>query len=94
MTAIEKALAAINSQGLEGQISYYTAAKIYSVAASTLTRRHQNKTRSRAAAAHPRQLLSPQQEKYLVQHIEKLSKRSTPPSQEIIKKYVTNIIKR
>ncbi|EOA81717.1 uncharacterized protein SETTUDRAFT_98903 [Exserohilum turcica Et28A] len=94
MTAIEKALAAINSQGLEGQISYRTAAKIYGVAASTLTRRHQNKTRSRAAAARPRRLLSPQQEKYLVQHIEKLSKRSTPPSQEMIKKYVANIAKR
>ncbi|ENI03033.1 hypothetical protein COCC4DRAFT_143473 [Bipolaris maydis ATCC 48331] len=51
MTALTKAIAAIDSQDAEGQLSYRAAAKKFGVELTTLTRRHQNKTQSPAAAA-------------------------------------------
>ncbi|EMD58239.1 hypothetical protein COCSADRAFT_281075 [Bipolaris sorokiniana ND90Pr] len=54
MTAIEKAIAAINSQDAEGQLSYRAVVKKFGIAVTTLTRRHQNKTQSRTAAAKKR----------------------------------------
>ena len=91
MTAIEKAIAEIESQGPGEQFSYRAVAKKFGVAPSTLTRRHHDETRSRAASTAQRRLLTPQQEKILVNHIEKLSKRSIPPAREIIKKYVATL---
>ncbi|EUC39566.1 hypothetical protein COCMIDRAFT_111203 [Bipolaris oryzae ATCC 44560] len=40
MTAIEEAIAAINSQDVEGQLSYRAAIKKFSVKLIILTRRH------------------------------------------------------
>ena len=91
MTAIEKAIAAIDSQDTEGQLSYRAAAKRFGVEVTTLTRRHQNKTQSRTAAAKKRQLLTPPQESELVKYIENLSERGLPPSRSIVKNYVAVI---
>ncbi|KAH7552133.1 hypothetical protein BM1_08995 [Bipolaris maydis] len=91
MTALAKAIAAIDSQDAEGQLLYRAAAKKFGVELTTLTRRHQNKTQSPAAAAAKRQLLTPPQESELVKYIEKLSDRGLPPSRAIIKNYVAVI---
>ncbi|EMD66014.1 hypothetical protein COCSADRAFT_46085, partial [Bipolaris sorokiniana ND90Pr] len=72
MTALAKAIAAIDSQDAEAPLSYRAAAKKFGVELTTLTRRHQNKTQSLAAAAQKRQLLTPLQESELVKYIEKL----------------------
>ena len=91
MTAIEKAIAAIDSQDIEGQLSYRAAAKKFGVEVTILTRRHQNKTQSQTAAAKKRQLLTPLQESELVKYIEKLSERGLIPSRSIVKNYVAVI---
>ncbi|EMD88363.1 hypothetical protein COCHEDRAFT_1109523 [Bipolaris maydis C5] len=92
MTALAKAIAAIDSQDTEGQLSYRTAAKKFSIKVTTLTRRHQNKTQLLAAAAAKRQLLTPPQESELVKYIEKLLDRGLPPSRAIVKNYIAVIV--
>ncbi|EMD67024.1 hypothetical protein COCSADRAFT_351630 [Bipolaris sorokiniana ND90Pr] len=91
MDSISKAIAAIDSQGPEGQISYREAAKIFGVDRNTLARRHQNKTQSRDDATHQRQLLSPPQESELIKYIQDLTERALPPTRSIIKNYVSVI---
>jgi hypothetical protein len=91
MTSLSKAIAAINSQGLEGQISYRAAAKKSSVERTTLMRRYKHKTRSHADAVERRRLITTQQESELVRYIERLSEEALPPTRAIIKKYVAHI---
>ncbi|KAH7563685.1 hypothetical protein BM1_00732 [Bipolaris maydis] len=91
MAAIEKTIAAINLQGPEGKISIRAVAKKFGVEASTLTRRYHNITRSRAAAAERRRLITPQHEAELVKYIIKQSGRAIPPTRSMIKKFVAGI---
>lgn len=88
MTAIAKAIAEIDSQDAEGQLSYRQVAKKYGVPVSTLTRRHHRQRQSREAAAKNHSLLTPPQEEHLVKHIQRLSAHALPPSRAMIKKYV------
>ena len=91
MTPIEEAIAAIDSQDAETRLSYSEAARKFGVVRSTLTRRHQQQTQSRAAATQQRQLLSPLQESELVKYIQGLSDRALPPTRAMIQNYVKTI---
>jgi hypothetical protein len=91
MTRIDEAIAAINSAGPEGQLSYRAAAEKFGVNRVTLARRHRKQTQPHDAAQHQTRLLTPQQEAELVKYIQDLTKRALPPNRDMIKNFVRTI---
>jgi hypothetical protein len=91
MTPIEEALEDLKLLEPGEDFSYTKIAAKHGVVRSTLTRRHQGIHAPRAAKAINQQKLSPQHEKELVQHIESLTKRGLPPTQEMIRNYASQI---
>jgi hypothetical protein len=87
MDPILDAIAAIDAREPGDKLLYRAAEKLFGMNKDTLRRKHPGKTRSNAMEAEDRKLLSPQQEIQLVQYIEKLTGRSIPPTQSIIKNY-------
>ncbi|KAF1359819.1 hypothetical protein EJ07DRAFT_119155 [Lizonia empirigonia] len=79
MTPIEEAMEGIKSREAGTCSTYREVAKKYGVNRTTLSRRHQQKTRSNAEEARQRQLLSPQQEYELVLYKERYTRRGLPP---------------
>ncbi|RAL65988.1 hypothetical protein DID88_005649 [Monilinia fructigena] len=74
---------------------YSQIAKIYKVNRSTLSRRYRGKTTSRTAAyADTHQSLSIEQEKALIDQINKLTQRSMPPTSGIVRNLAEEIIGR
>lgn len=51
MAAIDKAIAAIESQGLGGELTYHVAVENFGVEVSTLTRRHHTQHNSYTTAS-------------------------------------------
>jgi hypothetical protein len=96
MDPILNAIAAINAHEAGDKPSYCQTAKRFGVDRTTLARRHQGKTRSHAGEAQQRMLLSPQQEKQLVElvgYIEGLTKRGSPPTREMIQNFASVVAK-
>lgn len=91
MNPIDAAIAALESQDPEEQLSYRAAAKKLGVAASTLTRRHHKQTQSCNAAAEQRRLLTPQQEAELIKYTSDLSSRGLTPTRSMVKTYVSGV---
>jgi hypothetical protein len=87
MDPISNTIAAIDVREPGDKLSYRAAEKMFNVNKDTLRRRHQGKTRSNATEAEDCKLLSSQQEIQLVQYIEKLTRRSIPPTRSIIKNH-------
>jgi hypothetical protein len=69
MTAIDKALAAIELRELEDKIIYQQYADKYNISRSALSQRHQGVSRSRANYTADKQSLAPHQELELVWYI-------------------------
>jgi hypothetical protein len=91
MDPILDAIAAIDAQEPGDKFLYRAAEKLFGVSKDTLQQRHQGKMRSNAMVAEDRKLLSPQQEIQPMQYIEKLTGRSIPPTQSIIKNYAVAV---
>ena len=93
MDPILAAIEAIESQEPGEKFSYRQVAKKFGVDRTTLSRRHQGKTRSYATAGQQQMLLSPQQELELVRYIEDLSERALPPTREMIRNFASAVAK-
>jgi len=91
MEPIEASLAAIDSLAPGESISYTEIAKKYGVVRSTLARRHQAITRTRADEGINRRKLSPQQEKELISYIKRPTERGLPPTRAIIQNFAGSI---
>lgn len=94
MTAIEKKIAEIESQGPNAPFCYRAVAKKTRVEKTTLARRHRGKTHTFAEGVASQQLLNPQQEDELVKYIQGLSDRGLPPTRTIVKNFARKIAKR
>jgi hypothetical protein len=88
MGSIEDALAAI---ALEEKPKYSATATEYDVDRTTLSRRHRGVTTSRAEARNIRSLLTTQQEKELVNYINKLTTRGLPPTLSMVRNFAQDI---
>jgi hypothetical protein len=75
MDPIQEAIGYFESHKGEEQLSYRQVAKILGVDRTTLSRRHNCRTRSNAEEARQRQLLSPLQEEEPVKYIERCKGR-------------------
>jgi transposase-like protein len=93
MSPIDDAIAEIESLEPGESFSYRALAKKYGVVRSTLTRRHQALTTTRAASALNRRKLHPDQERALVRYIEKLTERRIPPTRAMIQNFASEIAK-
>jgi hypothetical protein len=94
MSAIDKAIASIES-GDEGALfSYQKVAAKWHCNRSTLSQRHQDLTQSNGVKSTQQQLLNPQQELDFVQYIEGLTKRELLPTREMIQNFAACIAKK
>jgi hypothetical protein len=91
MDPIEAAIAAIESLEPGEDFSYQAVAKKFNINRTTLSRRHQSLQAPRTAQYEHLQKLSPHQEAELVQYIEELTKRSLPPTREMVQNFASSI---
>ena len=92
MQAIDKALKDLASQESP---NYGATARKYGIDRTTLSRRHRGLARSRAVnVANTKSLLTPQQEKELVDYINKLSVFGLPPVISMIRNFTFDISKK
>ena len=91
MDPIQEAIEEIESREPGASFTYRQVAKKYSINERTLARRHQGKTQPRAFAHLS---IHPQREKELVQYIESLTERRTPPSRTIIRSLASSLLGR
>jgi hypothetical protein len=90
---MDAALAEIASLKSGESPNYTNMANKYGVVRSTLTRRHQAVSQSRAAQSSTRQKPNPQQEQKLVQYIKALTKRHIPPTRKMIRNFASAVAK-
>jgi len=88
MTPIEAALAAIAS---EEDPNYAAVAEKYGCDRSTLSRRHRGITGSKTDARSSKSLLSMQQQKDLVNYINRLTARGLPPTHSMVANFAQDI---
>jgi hypothetical protein len=91
MTAIDKALAAIELRELEDKIIYQQNADKYNISRSALSQRHQGVSCWRADYTANKQSLAPHQELELVRYITKLTKQGLPPTREMIRNFSSEV---
>jgi len=91
MEPIDAALAAINASGPREKLVYAQIAKRYGVKPTTLTRRHQGLTTSRAAYHKNQHALCLHQELELTQYINRISKQGLSPTKDTIRKFASQI---
>jgi hypothetical protein len=94
MSAIEAALAAIESLKPGDTFTYSQVAREFGVDRTTLSRRHRGRTSSKRVSAEMHQHLHPQQEKQLVRYIERLTEQGLPPSRSMIRNFGSQIAKK
>ncbi|CAE7020067.1 HTH Tnp Tc5 domain containing protein [Pyrenophora teres f. teres] len=87
MDPIEQAIKAIELRESGASFSYRAVAKMFRVDRTTLSRRHQGKTRPRVPAHEHEQLLNPQHEEELILYIERCTSRGLPPTREIMRNF-------
>ena len=91
MTAIEKAIADLESHESAPNFRYTFYAKKWAVDRSTLSRRHRGVCASRKDHDAVQQAVHPQQELELVVYITELHKRGLPPTREMIQNFSTEL---
>ena len=94
MSSIEAALAAIESLEPGERFHYAQIAKQHRVVRSTLTRRHQGLSTSRATQAQNQQTLYPQQELELLRYIERLTRQGLPLTRAMMRNFASQIAQR
>ena len=93
MSPIQEAIEYIKSREARDKFSYRQVVKEFRVDRTTLSRRHQGKTRSYEEMAEHQQLLNPQQEHELVIYIERCVRRGLPPTREMIQNFAATVAK-
>ncbi|KAF1360848.1 hypothetical protein EJ07DRAFT_176935 [Lizonia empirigonia] len=88
---MEDALADLDALDSSEEVCYATIAKKHGVDRSTLSRKHQGVSGSRAEAGLARRNLQPEQEAELVKYIEGLTERKLPPTREMVQNYASDI---
>ena len=91
MDPIQVTIEAIESRDPGEDLSYNQVAKEFSIVRLTLIRRHKGQTQP-YAILHA--ILYPQQEIELIQYIQRLTKRPTPPTQAIKRNFATSVARR
>jgi transposase-like protein len=91
MEPIDAALAAVDALEPGEKLVYAQIAKKHGVEPTTLRRRHQGLTTSRAAYHENRRALHPQQEIELIQCIDRISKQGLPPSRDIVRRLASQL---
>jgi hypothetical protein len=94
MDPIEAALSFLSSLEPEETPNYTQIAKKSGCDRSTLSKRHRGVQGSKREQYEWLQLLTPEQEKYLVKYIDTLSKRALPPSKSMICNFAREISKK
>lgn len=94
MERIDAALAAIDALGPGEELVYAQIAKKHGVEPTTLRRRHQGLTTSRAAYHKNRRALHPQQEIELIQCIDRISKQGLPPSRDMVRRLSSQLVQK
>ncbi|EKG09101.1 hypothetical protein MPH_13915 [Macrophomina phaseolina MS6] len=84
MDPIEAALDDLKSQDPP---NYKATAKKFGCCRTTLSRRHRGVTASQASSAESHRLLNNNQERELVEYINKLSERGIPPTQAMVRNF-------
>jgi transcriptional regulator with XRE-family HTH domain len=93
MSPIQEAIEYIELREAGDKFSYRQVAKEFGVDRTTLSRRHQGKTRSYEEMAERQQLLNPQQEHELVLYIERCVRHGLPPTREMIQNFAAAVAK-
>jgi hypothetical protein len=93
MSPIQEAIEYIESREAGDKFSYHQVAKEVGFDRTTLSQRHQGKTRSYEEMAECQQLLNPQQEHELVLYIERCVRRGLPPTREMIQNFAAAVAK-
>ena len=91
MEPIDLALAELASLKAGEKLNYTAVAKKYSANRTTLSKRHRGLQQSRDIQYENQSLLNHQQEKTLVQYIDKLTERGLPPSKQMIRNFAAEI---
>jgi transposase len=91
MAPIDDAIAAYDAQELGENLSYRQVAKMFGVSVATLRRRQQGSQQSRATKDLNQRALSPQQERVLLQHVDKLTERRLPPTRDMMRNFASII---
>jgi Tc5 transposase DNA-binding domain len=87
---IQKAISDLESQET---LNYAAIAKKYKITRTTLMRRHKGKTVSNhEARSIYQQLLTDEQENVLLEHISTLSSRGMPPTPQVLKNIVVEMV--
>jgi hypothetical protein len=94
MSAIDNAIAAIESREAGASFSYRKVAAAFGVDRTTLSRRHQGLQETRAARGRRERILHPQQEYQLIQYLEGLTERGLPPSRSMIQNFASSVVHR
>ncbi|KAF2498950.1 hypothetical protein BU16DRAFT_309886 [Lophium mytilinum] len=66
----------------------------YGIERSTLSKRYQGKTGSKADGYNSQKLLSPGKTKALIKYINDLSERGLPPTHQMVRNLASNLIKK
>jgi adenylate kinase family enzyme len=93
MDPIQEAIEYLESREAGDKFSYRQVTKMFEVDRTTLSRRHNRRTRSNAEEARQRQLLSPQQEDELVKYIERCTRDGLPPTRSMLRNFATAVTK-
>jgi hypothetical protein len=89
---MEAALAALDSQK---HVDYTATTEEFNVHRTTLSRHFKGEQRTRADAdQNYKFLFSPEEDKYLVSYINKLTDHRLPPTTRIVRNFVTSIAKK
>jgi hypothetical protein len=91
MEPIDAALAAIETLEPREKLVYTQIAKRFGVNRVTLARRHQGLTTSRAIRYQNQQALHPQQEKELIEYIDRVSKQGLPPDRNLVRRFASEL---
>jgi hypothetical protein len=91
MTQIDNAIAAIGASPSGDKLSYWQAAIQFKVDCSTLRRRHKEGQTSVEAKNIRQRKLHPQQEAELVQYIKDLTKKTLPPTRQMIQNFTSQV---
>jgi predicted HicB family RNase H-like nuclease len=93
MNPIDASIEVVESHEAGAAFSYREVANQFGVDCTTLSRRHQGASRSRAATSQQQQLLKPQQEEELVRYIERCTERGLPPTREMVRNFASAVAK-
>jgi hypothetical protein len=94
MSAINAALAAIESLKPEESFSYAQIARDFGVEPTTLARRHRGASSTRNIKIQNQLALHPQQEEQLVRYIQRLTEQGIPPTRSMIRNFASQVAKK